>query len=84
MNLRTFDVLDGIVLICWLVFISYWAISAIGVKRKASDAKGRLRWLLMRCLLLVFVIVVFRSLALNAHPTSLTRCLSFTSKRYAS
>lgn len=68
MNLRTFDVLDGIVLICWLVFISYWAISAIGVKRKASDAKGRLRWLLMRCLLLVFVIVVFRSLALNAHP----------------
>jgi protein-S-isoprenylcysteine O-methyltransferase Ste14 len=60
MNLRSFDVLNGIVMICWLVFIVYWAISAIGVKKKAAGKTGRLRWLLTRCLLIVVVIAFFR------------------------
>jgi protein-S-isoprenylcysteine O-methyltransferase Ste14 len=67
MNLHTFDLLNGIVLICWLVFISYWAISAIGVKRKVSGEKGRLCWLLARGLLIVFVTVLFRLRPINAH-----------------
>jgi protein-S-isoprenylcysteine O-methyltransferase Ste14 len=57
--MQTFDVLNGIVLICWLVFIVYWAISAIGVKKKATGKTGRLRWLLTRFLIAAIVIAAF-------------------------
>jgi hypothetical protein len=38
-----------LVMSCWLVFIVYWAISAMGLKKKAAGKTGRLRWLLTRC-----------------------------------
>ena len=66
MDLPAFDVLNGIVMMCWLVFVFYWAISAIGVKRKASGEKGTLRWLLARCLLIAFLIVLIRWIRLRA------------------
>jgi protein-S-isoprenylcysteine O-methyltransferase len=56
LNLHRFDALNGVVLICYLIFIVYWAISAIGVKKKASGKRGRLPWLLTRILLVVLVV----------------------------
>jgi protein-S-isoprenylcysteine O-methyltransferase Ste14 len=70
LNLHSFDVLNGIVLICWLVFIVYWAISAIGVKKKAFGKTGRLRWLLTRCLSMALLVAFFNlpaSLPIRRH-----------------
>jgi hypothetical protein len=81
---QSFDILNGIVLICWLIFIAYWVISAIGVKKKVSGKTGRLRWLLPRCLLAVFLIAFFNLPAFLPVRQLAYSLPFFISRRYAS
>ena len=60
MHLRSSDFLNTIVLIFWLIFYLYWAISAGGVKRDMPGKGSRRGWILSRLGLLLLVIAVYK------------------------
>lgn len=53
------DVLSGVVGICWLIFVAYWLISAIGVKRNVPGKGGFGRWARARLLMAALVFVLY-------------------------
>lgn len=48
--------LSPIIFLCWFIFVVYWAISAIGVKKDVSQRSGWRKFLLLRILLIIILI----------------------------
>ncbi len=60
MNRHPFDVLSAIVTAFWLIFIVYWAISAVGVKKHVRGKGSWRGWGLARLGVLIILIVVYK------------------------
>ncbi len=60
MHRHPLDFLNGIVLIFWLTFYLYWAVSAAGVKQDVPGKGSRRGWILSRIGLLVVLVAVYR------------------------
>lgn len=53
------DLLSAVVGICWLIFIVYWLISAIGAKRNVPGKGGFGRWARARLFMIAAVLVLY-------------------------
>ena len=60
MHRHPLDFLNGIVLIFWLTFYAYWAVSAAGVKQDVPGKGSRRGWILSRLGLVVLLVAVYR------------------------
>jgi protein-S-isoprenylcysteine O-methyltransferase Ste14 len=64
-NHYPFDFLNVIVLIFFLVFYLYWAITAGGVKKDVPGKGSRIGWLLSRLGLILVLVVIYEFLVLS-------------------
>jgi protein-S-isoprenylcysteine O-methyltransferase Ste14 len=55
-----FDTVTLVVAICWLSFIAYWVISAVGVKRHVAGRGSWHEWVLSRLALFVTIVALYK------------------------
>lgn len=60
MNPHPFDILNAIVGIFWLIFILYWGISAVGVKKPVAGNGSWRGWALSRLALVAILFALFK------------------------
>lgn len=60
MNHRPFDLLNTLVVIFWLIFLLYWAVSAVGVKKRVPGKGSRKAWVLSRIVLILTLVALYK------------------------